>query len=126
MIDFQSPPVALWPCPSGTFENSRQHARVIHGWVHRPQLVPSPGGTTEALVHFADPKTVLSPTAAIRVDSQIRESERHLVCCSDVGRGEGELHRGRQPALIYAHSVQQFVLIRVKARFPFLKPFKRF
>ena len=27
---------ALQPCPSGTFENSQQHARVIYGWVHRP------------------------------------------------------------------------------------------
>jgi hypothetical protein len=32
----QSAPIEVPPCPSGTFENSQQHARVIYGWVHRP------------------------------------------------------------------------------------------
>jgi hypothetical protein len=47
MIDFQSPTTALRPCPLGTFENSQQHARVIYGWVHGSQQIPSPVGTAE-------------------------------------------------------------------------------
>jgi hypothetical protein len=50
MIDFQSSARALRPCPSGTFDNSQQHARVIYGWVHRPQPTPSPTGTAETLL----------------------------------------------------------------------------
>jgi hypothetical protein len=47
MIDFQSPASDLRPCPSGTFENSQQHARVIYDWVNRPLPTQSPEGTTE-------------------------------------------------------------------------------
>jgi hypothetical protein len=36
MIVLQSSATVLRPCPSGIFENSQQHARVIYGWVHRP------------------------------------------------------------------------------------------
>src|SRR5580693_2640938 len=53
MIVFQSSATALWPCPSGTFENSRQHARVIYGWVHGPQPTRSPAGTTEIIIGFS-------------------------------------------------------------------------
>jgi hypothetical protein len=49
MIVLQSPTKVLRPCPSGTFENSQQHARVIYGWVHRLQQTQSPAGTTETL-----------------------------------------------------------------------------
>ena len=38
---------ALMSCPSGAFENSQQHARVIYDWVHRPQPTQSPEGTAE-------------------------------------------------------------------------------
>jgi hypothetical protein len=48
----------LRPCPSGTFENSQQHARVIYGWVYRPQQIQSPEGTAETLFHLAGPKAV--------------------------------------------------------------------
>jgi hypothetical protein len=51
MIVFQSPSTVLRPCPSGTFENSQQHARVIYGWVHRPGLTQSPEGTAEIFLH---------------------------------------------------------------------------
>jgi hypothetical protein len=47
MIGFQSLVSGLRPCPSGTFENSQQHARVIYGWVRRPLKTQSPAGTTE-------------------------------------------------------------------------------
>jgi hypothetical protein len=57
MIDFQSSATALRPCPSGTFDNSQQHARVIYGWVHRPLSAPSPTGTAGICVHrLAAPK----------------------------------------------------------------------
>jgi hypothetical protein len=32
----QSALIEVRPCPSGTFENSQQHARVIYGWVRSP------------------------------------------------------------------------------------------
>jgi hypothetical protein len=57
MIDFQSSATALRPCPSGTFDNSQQHARVIYGWVHRPKPTLSPEGTAEIHVsRFAVPE----------------------------------------------------------------------
>ena len=48
-------------CPSGTFENSQQHARVIYGWVHGRQQIRVPRGRQKsfsllpslALVHAA-------------------------------------------------------------------------
>ena len=46
MIELQSLAGILWPCPSGTFENSP----VIYDWVHRPQPTQSPGGTAETLL----------------------------------------------------------------------------
>ena len=49
MIVFQSSAVALRPCPSGTFANSQQHARVIYSWVHRPLKTQTPRGMTEIL-----------------------------------------------------------------------------
>jgi hypothetical protein len=58
-------------CPSGMSENSQQHARVIYGWSYRPTKNQSPAGTSEAFVHFADPKTDSSPAAAIRGKARI-------------------------------------------------------
>ena len=52
MTDFQSSASGLWPCPSGTFENSQQHARVIYGWVHSRQPTQSPEGTAEILSYL--------------------------------------------------------------------------
>src|SRR5580692_4696811 len=43
---------ALLSCPSGTFENSQQHARVIYGWVHSRQPTQSPEGTAEILSYL--------------------------------------------------------------------------
>jgi hypothetical protein len=40
----QSALIEACPCPSGTSENSQQHARVIHGWVHRPHQPKVPQG----------------------------------------------------------------------------------
>jgi hypothetical protein len=39
---------AVLPCPSGTFENSQQHAHVIYGWVHRPKPTQVPKGRQES------------------------------------------------------------------------------
>jgi hypothetical protein len=49
----RTPCPALPPCPSRTFENSQQHARVIYGWVRGPQQTQSPAGTAETLLRFA-------------------------------------------------------------------------
>jgi hypothetical protein len=48
MIDCQSSAGVLWPCPSGTFENSP----VIYDWVHRSQPTQSPGGTAETILSW--------------------------------------------------------------------------
>src|ERR1700733_9546087 len=53
MIVFQSSITALPPCPSGTFENSQQHMRVIYGWAHRPLKSQSPKGTAESFSRSA-------------------------------------------------------------------------
>jgi hypothetical protein len=45
----QSALIEVRPCPSGTFENSQRHARVIYGWVHCPQPTQSPARTAEIL-----------------------------------------------------------------------------
>ena len=52
MIDCQSSLTALRPFPLGTFENSP----AIYGWVHRPQQIQSPAGTTEPFCRLARPK----------------------------------------------------------------------
>jgi hypothetical protein len=56
MIDFQSSATALRLCPSGTSENSQQHARVIYGWVHRSQQIQNPAGMTEILLGLSSLK----------------------------------------------------------------------
>jgi hypothetical protein len=66
MIVLQSSALALRPCPSGTFENSQQHARVIYGWVPSSQSNQSPAGTAEILFHLARPKNMASATAPAR------------------------------------------------------------
>jgi hypothetical protein len=53
MIVLQSSATALRPCPSGTFENSQQHARVIYGWVYRPTKTQSPAGAAESFSRSA-------------------------------------------------------------------------
>src|SRR5580704_1558875 len=65
MIDLQSSATALQPCPSRTFENSQQHARVIYGWVHRPLKTQSPKWSTEILLVWkivAGPETFGVPS----------------------------------------------------------------
>ena len=52
MIVFQSSGTVPPPCPIGTFENSRQHARVIYGWVRGPCQTQSPERTAEILPSF--------------------------------------------------------------------------
>jgi hypothetical protein len=81
MIDFQSSCISACVldcggsaaafCPSGTFENSQQHARVIYGWVHRLIKIKSPAGTTEILPRLIGLKyrvpDITSPSAPLRL-----------------------------------------------------------
>jgi hypothetical protein len=65
-------------CPSGTFENSQQHARVIHGWVHRLPKTKSPGRTSEIRVYRCP-----SVVKLVVLPSQIIEP---LQGCANLGK----------------------------------------
>jgi hypothetical protein len=69
-------PSALMLCPSGTFENSQQHARVIYGWVH---------GFHQAKVPQGRQKSVFIRLCA----SNSPLDECRFMCCSKLSFGEG-------------------------------------